>query len=171
MEGFALILAHLIGDYILQDDAQAQHKMLQHPGPFVPPEPESDDSYPSASGGPSGRYEWRYGKAESEWAEKVKKYQWAGYYCTLHCSLYTMAFFACCFWFLPWWAYPVIFLTHWPVDRYRLAYKFMMLYGRQKEFATGMFSPWSVIVVDNTFHLIVAYLVGFFALYPRSWMV
>jgi hypothetical protein len=34
----------------------------------------------------------------------------------------------------------------------------------QRAFATGPLSPWSVIVVDNTIHLLVLYLIGCVAL-------
>ena len=113
MQGFALILGHLIGDYIVQNDWMAANKTSR--------------SWP----------------------------------CTVHCLLYTLACAATCFWFLPWWAYPVIFAAHWPVDRFRLAGRWMRNVSGQHAFATGPMSPWSIVVVDNTLHLTVLFMLGF----------
>lgn len=111
MEGFSLLLGHLLGDYIFQNDWQAANKTSR--------------TWP----------------------------------CLVHCLFYTMAVFMTCFWFLPWWAYPVIFATHFPIDRWRLARKFMTI-NHQEAFATGMLAPWSIIVVDNIIHLVVLWVIG-----------
>ncbi|WP_143394018.1 hypothetical protein [Fimbriiglobus ruber] len=77
--------------------------------------------------------------------------------CTVHCCLYTLAVFACSLWWMPWWGLLVCFAVHWPIDRFRLAGRWMRNVSGQTVFASlppvGM-SPWSVIVVDNTFHLL-----------------
>lgn len=108
----SLILAHLVGDYVLQNDWQAQNKTRYH----VP--------------------------------------------CIVHVLLYTLAFVviveASGGW--PTWAYGAIAATHYPVDRYGLAGRWMRNVSGQKGFADGM-GPWSIIVVDNTFHLICAFIV------------
>ena len=105
MDGFFLLLGHLLGDYVLQNDWQAANK-------------------------------WRSSAA-----------------CTVHCLLYTLAVWACSFWWLPWWGPVVCFLAHWPIDRFRLAGRWMALVG-QERFATGPLAPWSIIVVDNVGHLL-----------------
>lgn len=79
--------------------------------------------------------------------------------CALHCVLYTLAYVALLAPFGGWpaWAYLAIAVAHYPIDRYGLARRWMQRVG-QKRFADSM-APWSVIVVDNTAHLIIAYLV------------
>lgn len=106
MDGFMLLLGHLLGDYVLQNDWQAQNKTTR------------------------------------------------SLHCTVHCLLYTAAVWACSFWWMPWWGVAACFALHWPVDRFRLARRWMKLTG-QEQFATGVFSPWSIIVVDNVGHLVV----------------
>ena len=111
MQGFSLLVGHMLGDFILQNDWMAAKKT------------KSSDA------------------------------------CAVHCLIYTLALLATCWWFLPWWTYPVIGLAHFPVDRWRLARKCMDLTG-QANFATGPFAPWSVIIVDQTMHFVVLYLVA-----------
>jgi Protein of unknown function (DUF3307) len=104
-ESLGLVVGHLLGDYIFQNDWQATNKTSR--------------SFP----------------------------------CTVHCFLYTLAVWSCSFWWMPWWGLLACFAVHWPVDRWRLAGRWMRNVSGQKAFATGPLSPWSVIVVDNTFHL------------------
>jgi hypothetical protein len=57
------------------------------------------------------------------------------------------------------WAYIVIALTHFFIDRFRLAQYWVNLYG----IGTGpnvppFLSIWLLIIVDNTFHLTINYL-------------
>ena len=112
MSGLGLLLGHLIGDYIVQNDWMASRKTSQ----TIP--------------------------------------------CLVHCLLYSLAVWSCCFW----WIHPlgilVVFATHFPVDRFRLARWWMVNVSGQKDFATGPLSPWSIIVVDNTIHLAVLFVVG-----------
>jgi len=73
--------------------------------------------------------------------------------CLVHCVLYTFAvwLFAASWITLPGLAFCLI--THFVFDRFGLARRYMRLVG-QEQFATGPCAPWSIIVVDNTFHLI-----------------
>ena len=109
MESFGLIIGHLVGDYILQDDYLANRKK------------ECSLS------------------------------------CVEHCAAYTVAVWLFSFWWLPLWAQPVIFVSHFLIDRYRAVSKAMDLLG-QSGFREHL-GPWSVIVVDNTWHLLVLFLV------------
>jgi hypothetical protein len=109
-----IILAHLWGDYILQNDWMAKNK------------------------------------TSSDWA------------CAVHCAFYTGAYAL----FIetsgnhwPLWAYAAVFFTHYLIDRYRLAFKWMNWHDWQKDFAKNM-APWSIIIVDNTFHLAIAYIIS-----------
>lgn len=45
-----------------------------------------------------------------------------------------------------------IFLPHFAIDRFRLARQFMRV--GQEQFATGSLSPWSIIVVDQCWHIL-----------------
>lgn len=131
MESLALLMGHLIGDYVFQNDWMAANKT----NPLA------------RTGGPIEEMLVATGKELDGHLA-----------CTVHCCLYTVAVWLTCWWFLPGWAYIVIFFTHWPVDRFRLAVYWMRLIG-QKQFATNL-SPWSVILVDNIFHLLVLFLLG-----------
>lgn len=110
MEGFAILVGHLVGDYILQNDWMASNKTNPHTilGHLA---------------------------------------------CTVHVSCYTAAIAFTSFWWMPWWGYIACFAIHWVIDRYRLARKWMSVIG-QEAFATGPLSPWSIIVVDNVWHLV-----------------
>lgn len=114
MEGFSLLIGHMLGDYIFQNDWMAKNKTKSH---------------------------------------------WA---CLVHCFWYTVAIAATCIWFVPWYLIVAVGMAHFPVDRWRLARWCMTQLG-QEEFATGPLSPWSIIVVDNTIHLLVLYAAGAFA--------
>ncbi len=136
MEGFGLVLGHLIGDYVVQNDWMAANKTNPHPG---------------------GSRDW------IEYCSKAdarKAYRLGHAACLIHCLCYTLAVWAFSFWWMPWWGLLVCFAAHFPVDRWRLARLWMIHAAGQKAFATGVLSPWSVIVVDNTFHLAVLFVIG-----------
>lgn len=154
MHGLALLLGHLVGDYLFQRDWEAKLKTVQHPDTPRPADHECSGDWIPVGITPEMQ-------AQRDWDNQALEARMAPGACSLHCLQYTLAVFLFCFWFLPWWAYPVVFLTHWPIDRYRLARK-LMLYNGQKEFATGVFAPWSVILVDNILHLIVLFILGLF---------
>jgi len=114
MDMGTLILVHLVGDYVYQNDWMAQNKSART---------------------------WEGTAA-----------------CLVHVTLYTLMF-VCFTWVMgdvwPWWAYAAIWATHYPVDRYRLAAAWMGKAG-QTGFRDNM-GPWSVIIVDNTYHLLCAW--------------
>lgn len=108
-----LILCHLVGDYVLQNDWMAARK--RH----------------------------------------------SSFACSVHVAVYTLSFLVIITlsgYTWPWWAYLVIAATHWPVDRFGLAKTWMIHVSRQRNFAEAL-APWSVIVVDNTYHLLCAWAV------------
>lgn len=109
MDGFGLLVGHLVGDYIAQDDWMAREKTSEG---FI-----------------------------------------SHIACTVHCLLYTLSVWTFTLFQLPWWACLICFLVHWPIDRFRLARKWMNISG-QKAFASGELAPWSIIIVDNTIHLV-----------------
>lgn len=72
--------------------------------------------------------------------------------CLVHCVLYTLAIWAFTYsWITPL-GLAIIFVTHFMMDRWRLATVYMDLAG-QKGFKEHL-APWSVIIVDNTIHLL-----------------
>ncbi len=76
--------------------------------------------------------------------------------CTVHCLLYTLAVWGCSFWWMPLWGLAVCFAVHWPIDRFRLAAWWMRNVSGQAFFASKehLMFPWSIVVVDNTAHLL-----------------
>lgn len=128
MIGFALMLGHLLGDYIVQNDYMAQGKTSRLSGPD-----------------------------QSSYRPHL--------ICALHCIVYTIAVYVavCPVYSFPWWFYAATCAIHWPIDRYRLAVWWMTNVSGQSAFANGPCSPWSIIVVDNVFHLVTLYVLALFA--------
>ena len=139
MDGFGLLIGHLIGDYIVQNDWMAANK--------------------------SYRRQWR-SPSDPRIQDEMAAWKKGHLACTLHCLLYTLAVWACSFWWMPWWGLLVCFAVHWPIDRFRLARLWMERVSGQKAFATGPFSPWSIIVVDNVFHLMTLFVIALIARPP-----
>ena len=131
MEGFGLLVGHLVGDYVAQNDWMAKNKV--NPAPAF-----ADWDARRADAGVTRR-RWLVGHVA----------------CTVHCLLYTLAVGACSFWWMPWWGLVACFALHFPMDRYRLAGRWMRNVSGQTAFATGPLSPWSVIIADNIGHLAV----------------
>lgn len=100
------LIAHLIGDYLIQNDWMAQNK--------------KERTLP----------------------------------CLVHVSLYTTAVFALTLW--PWWAMAIVFVTHFIQDRTKIITWWMAKIG-QRGFANPPLGPWSIIVVDNVWHLVVLF--------------
>ena len=74
--------------------------------------------------------------------------------CLLHCVLYALSIFAFTGW--PLWSLCFVVATHFVLDRWNFVPWFMRMNG-QKAFSSPPMAPWSVIVVDNTFHLLTLY--------------
>ena len=163
MIDLGILLGHLVGDYIVQNDWMAKWKAVHGPG-WTTPRPTSTVI---SSCGYSG---WAApGTAEDAvaWdaATADGKRGWNA--CTLHCLLYTAAMWAFSWQWLPLWGVVACFLTHWIIDRYRLAGVWMRNVSGQSYFASPehpMF-PWSIVAVDNTFHLLTMYAIRCIHLY------
>jgi hypothetical protein len=70
----------------------------------------------------------------------------------VHCVIWT----ACVCMFSGWYSPTVVLLlfwTHWAQDGTCIVRNWMSLIGQDK-FATGPCSPWSIIVVDNVWHIV-----------------
>lgn len=99
---------------------------------------------------------------QNDWmAEGKKRSSWI---CALHAYLWT---FSVC-WFAGWkpivfnanyaLAAVILFLTHFIQDRAAIVPLWMDFIG-QRKFRTGPTSPWSIIVVDNVWHIVVIWVV------------
>lgn len=148
----------MIGDYILQNDWMASNKTNPWPGP----EPGS-----SVLHGDCYVYMPAAHEIERDYAIRFRAWMIGNIACTAHCILYTMSVWACSFWWMPWWGLLVCFVAHWPVDRFRLAGWWMKNISGQKGFATGVMSPWSIVVVDNVYHIATLFVIGMIAMGTR----
>lgn len=151
MEGFWLLMGHLVGDYLIQNDWMAANKTTPHPGRSCPPI-EEDERYLTGLGADAIN-----ASLVKQHAAKVRAWYRGHFACTIHCLLYTSSVFAFSFWWMPWWGLAVCFVAHWFIDRFRLAGRWMRNVSGQKQFAANFSPPnlpWGVIVVDNTFHLL-----------------
>jgi hypothetical protein len=88
--------------------------------------------------------------------------------CLVHCTLYTLAVWLFAMAWMPLWGLAACWLAHFAIDRYGLAGWWMRNVSNQGGFATGMFAPWSVVVVDNIFHLLTLYLIALAAGVPPA---
>jgi hypothetical protein len=72
--------------------------------------------------------------------------------CALHCLVWTLCVIALAGWW-KWWVFGVLFVTHFVQDRGNIIRWYMRL-ARQQNFTQPPLAPWSLIIVDNTFHLL-----------------
>lgn len=86
---------------------------------------------------------------QNDWMAQNKKR--ATLPCLVHVSLYTLAVGLLTLW--PWWAMAIVFVTHFIQDRTTIITAYMSLIG-QKDFMKPPLGPWSIIVVDNVWHLV-----------------
>lgn len=98
---------------------------------------------------------------QNDWMALNKKKH--SFNCAIHCCIWAWAVCMFAGWY-PWidWKMAVIwqalFWSHYAQDRTNVIPWWMDLIG-QKQFRTGMCSPWSIIVVDNVWHIVVIFLV------------
>ena len=85
MDGFGLLVGHLIGDYIVQNDWMAANKTNCNPG-------SNGDRWCKENN--KGYLD--YWDTRDKWIE-------GHIACTIHCLLYTLSVWVCSFWWLPWW--------------------------------------------------------------------
>jgi hypothetical protein len=82
---------------------------------------------------------------------KVNSNKW----CAIHCLVYTMCIVSTIGLIFNPLAWIIIFLTHYPIDRYSLAKKYMELKGGPD--FTNPFAPIIYCVIDNTTHIVLMY--------------
>lgn len=146
MTGFYLLCAHLLGDYVFQNDWMAAWKSA----PSGKTTLEEDAWVLSHHGDPrmyalSGLESW------SKWRPSLA--------CFTHCLVYTLCVALCSWWWMPLWGYVACFSAHYAIDRPRFAAWWMNNIACQKEFAKNL-APWSIIVVDNSMHLLTLALIA-----------
>lgn len=98
---------------------------------------------------------------QDDWMAKEKRTRSA--VCALHAGLWTVA--VCVF--TGWFAWPAVlflFLTHFLQDRTGFARWWMTACVNQWDFAFGPLGPWSIIVVDNTWHAVALWITARFLL-------
>lgn len=161
MDGFMLLCGHLVGDYILQNDWMAKNKVNPNPGRRPVPQ-DWETVFPCPGNDPALKRAVKFHEEDHHWQVRNIDYKWGHCACFVHCFLYTFSVWIFASRWMPWWGLVVCFLIHFPIDRWRLARKWMFLFG-QEAFATGPLSPWSVIIVDNTLHLVTLAVISYFA--------
>lgn len=167
MDGFGLLMGHLIGDYIVQNDWMAANKSAWSDWKNIEKVWGDAKAWRDDDGTvyPKGTTPYHNAMVD-EYVRQCAITQRGHFACTVHCLLYTLSVAACSFWWLPWWGLLICFAVHWPIDRFRLARLWMERISGQKAFATGPLSPWSIIVVDNVFHLLTLFLIALIARPP-----
>jgi hypothetical protein len=89
---------------------------------------------------------------QTDWMANNKKK--SSFACAVHCLLWTASVTLFARWWTHWWLPVALFVTHFAQDRTQFIRWYMNHMG-QKGFSTPPLAPWSMIVVDNTFHLVV----------------
>lgn len=92
---------------------------------------------------------------QNDWMALNKKKQSIN--CIVHVTLWTLSV---CF-FTGWWTLPVIailWVTHYAQDSTNIISRYMTAIG-QRQFANGPCAPWSIIVVDNVWHILALWVV------------
>ena len=93
---------------------------------------------------------------QNDWMALNKKT--SSFHCAVHCALWSLA--VCLF--SGWWVwFPVLFALHFIQDRTDIVQRWMRLIG-QRKFMEPPCAPWSVIVVDNIFHILTLYAIARF---------
>ena len=79
--------------------------------------------------------------------------------CFEHCIIYSLCTISCLLFIIPnnviLWSFIGIFVSHWFIDRYGLAYKYMQWKGGPD--FTNPFAPVIYIAIDNTSHIVLMY--------------
>lgn len=91
---------------------------------------------------------------QNDWMALNKKRAWLP--CAVHCGLWTLAVCA----FAGWWSAPaavLLFVSHFAQDRTGIIMWWMTKVNSQRQFASGPCAPWSIIVVDNVWHIVALY--------------
>jgi hypothetical protein len=86
---------------------------------------------------------------QNNWMASNKKK--SSVHCAVHCAIWSACVAGFALW--PIWTLVPLFVTHFIQDRTKIIAWWMDGMG-QKEFRTGIYSPWSEVVVDNVWHIL-----------------
>lgn len=100
---------------------------------------------------------------QNDWMALGKK-SWNGsQQCGVHCLLWTLSVMFFAGWFTTFnhsiAIFAALFWPHYIQDRTNVVMWWMTKVNRQKQFATGPCAPWSIIVVDNVWHIVTIWIV------------
>jgi hypothetical protein len=87
---------------------------------------------------------------QNDWMAEGKKR--SSLICAIHAAIWTACVCLVGGWFEPW-AIGFLFITHFAQDRTNFIRWYMNAMG-QRKFAAPPMAPWSIIIVDNTWHLV-----------------
>lgn len=87
---------------------------------------------------------------QNDWMALNKKT--STFHCAVHCAIWAACVCLFAGWHQPW-VITVLFVTHFIQDRTGIIRWWMHIVGQDK-FATGICAPWSMIVVDNVWHIV-----------------
>lgn len=91
---------------------------------------------------------------QNDWMAENKKSQ--TFPCLVHCLIWATCVTLFAGW--GWIPFLALFAFHFIQDRTYAIRNWMHMIG-QDHFATGTYAPWSMVIVDNTFHLLQIWLV------------
>lgn len=155
LSGLALLVGHLLGDYVLQNDWLYVNKTNPWPGK----EPWSASGVIPGDGRQGLDRLREIGSAYIAWRLRRLAW-WRGHLaCTLHCLVYTGCIFLA-LWpiaVLPWWFYLAVGVIHWPIDRFQLAKYWVRGPDGPEAILSKLRRPLIQKTVDQAFHLITLY--------------
>ena len=93
---------------------------------------------------------------QTDWLAENKKTKTLP--CLIHCILWAGCVVLFAGWTSSWIPFLVLLSVHFIQDRTSIVRSWMRVIG-QENFATGPYAPWSMVIVDNTFHLLQIWLV------------
>lgn len=91
---------------------------------------------------------------QTHWMATNKKHK--TFPCVVHCFIWATTVMLFAKW--PLWTFAPLFITHFIQDRTQIIEWWMDITG-SNEFRTGIYAPWSVIVVDNCFHILTLWII------------
>lgn len=95
---------------------------------------------------------------QNDWMALNKKRPGGGLHCLVHVWIWTLCVCAFAGWW-SWGAFMVLFGTHFVQDRTQVIGFWMTRVNRQPQFAQPPMAPWSLIVVDNVWHIVAIWVV------------
>lgn len=91
---------------------------------------------------------------QNDWMALNKKK--SSVHCFVHCFVWTTCVVLFSWW--PLWTSIPLFITHFIQDRTQIVNWYMNLIG-QSQFMKSPLAPWSIIVVDNVFHILTIWII------------